>query len=189
MGKPKIDCAALFHERMTTLLCNSTLQKGWIDEGYKRIEGDIIREEYNAHIEILFRPHEFKKYVPIVFCDEAWITRRLDWHCFRAKGAIDGWDDRDRLCWIHPREWSQAHNYQLKRLPLVIEEGSTWLSNNVSKLLDRHWVGHELGLTRWRPEWGGWGHGNVGTHEFIRELQQQGHPQNWEIQEKLWKQN
>jgi hypothetical protein len=181
MGKHQIECTTFFHEKVSEILSNTTLHQDWFDLTYKHIEGDLVREEYCAHIDIWFRPREFKKYAPIVFCDETWITKQLDWHCFKAKDPRLDCGDRYRLCWLHPKEWCLAHNNQLKTLETVITEGTLWLGNNVSKLLDRHWIGNELGLTKWRTEWDGWAHGSLGTQEFNQEREEKGHPRNWQV--------
>jgi hypothetical protein len=182
MRKPQIDCATLFLEEMSRYLGDPVLHVARVAQNYKRIEGSLSGTGYRTHVDILFSPEYFKKVAPIVFCDDFWIRKDINWHCFKA-GGIEGWEDRYRLCWLHPNEWRAANDYQLKRLPFIIEEGSQWLCNNVTKLLDRHWVGNQLGLTTWREEWGGWGHGETGNQEFLGEIKQQGHPKNWAIQE------
>jgi hypothetical protein len=103
-----------------------------------------------------------------------------DWHCSQC-ADLNGLGNRCELCWIHPAEWVLAQDHRMKRLSLCITEGSKWLRNNVAKLLDRHWVGSSLGLKKWPPDWGQWGHGQVGNREFLCELKRDGHPQNWEF--------
>lgn len=178
--KHKINCSDAFYKTVSEWLNDATLHSGRENFEFKRISGVVRGDAYRARIDIVFRPEHLKKSAPIVFCEENWIRRNLDWHCFRAKGSNDAWEKEDRLCWIHPLEWQQAHHHQLKRLTLVIEEGSEWLKNNVIKLLDRHWVGHELGIKKWKSEWGGWGHGQSGTNQFLSELKNNGHPKNWQ---------
>lgn len=180
MAKRRIQCDLAFHEAIAAWLQDASLSRCADSFDYKLIRGTVVQSSYRAEIEIAFCPDSLKKKAPIVFCDEPWIRRELDWHCFRAKGANEAWADRDRLCWIHPCEWELANDHQSKKLRLVIDEGSEWLKNNLLKLLDRHWTGHELGIKKWKTEWGGWGHGKTGTNQLLAELRKNGHPNNWQ---------
>lgn len=180
MAKNRIECAPLFFENVSKWLGNAVIHPGWENRDFKRISGSVVTSICTARIEILFRPNHLKSCAPIVFCDEEWIRKEIDWHCFKNKLGHESWKDSYRLCWIHPYEWTRAHYHQLKRLPSVIEEGSSWLKNNISKLLERHWIGHILGIKTWKPEWGGWAHGDRGSKEFLNECKMDGMPYNWE---------
>jgi hypothetical protein len=180
MAKNRIDCAQLFFENISKWLNDAELHSGWENKDFKRISGSLTTGICTARIEIVFCPNDLKCRVPIVFCDEEWITRELDWHCFRGTSGYESWREKDRLCWIHPHEWAKAHCHRLKRLTCVVDEGSEWLKNNVSKLLERHRIGHTLGIKKWKSEWGGWAHGQLGTDQYLSELKEAGHPRNWE---------
>ncbi len=179
MAKTRINCSMVFMESVGVWLEGATLQAGGEAIGYSCISGSLISSEFSANIRIMFQPDHLKKHPPIVFCKEPWIRRDLDWHCFRAAGPKGVWKDLDRLCWIHPFEWERAHDHKTKRLAVVISEGAEWLKNNLHKLLERHWTGHALGIKNWPSEWGGWGHGNTGTQQFLVEMKKLGHPANW----------
>lgn len=177
MGKPQTYCTDAFFEKIGKWLngANKEVCSDALD--YRRITG-VINIPTRATIEILFIPSLLKQQAPIVLCDEEWVRRELDWHCLRGGGPNQAWNDRRRLCWIHPGEWLLAHSGK-KPLSLVIEEGGNWLQNNVTQLLTYHWIGHELGIKQWREEWGGWGHGDIGTRQFLEERKALGHPNNW----------
>jgi hypothetical protein len=180
MAKIRIDCSDAFFAAMAGWLNDARFSVCSEALDYRCISGKVVTKSYAAEIDVTFIPSQLKRRPPIVFCGEPWIIRDLDWHCFRAEGRGGVWSQRDRLCWIHPAEWEMAHDYSLKPLSLVIEEGAAWLKNNVTKLLDRHWMGHQLGMRKWRTEWGGWGHGSIGTQELLTELKSNGHPLNWQ---------
>lgn len=152
---------------------------------YKILTGDLRRRKYQARIEIAFKASEFKSSTPLVFCNEEWIRKELDWHCYQAPEKNGIFAEKHRLCWIHPLEWHLAHNHLLKPLSAVIEEGTRWIENNITKLVDRHWFGHENDLKKWRQEWGGWGHGDAGTKQLMSEYKKLGHPSNWEVNENI----
>lgn len=147
----------------------------------KVITGKLIRSEYEAEIEVIFCPSQLKIIQPIVFCYEPWVRHEMDWHClpYLKEGSL--WNGYYNLCWIYPGEWILAHNYKSKRLKKVAIEGSELLKNNLSKLLDCHWVGHALGIKKWRDEWGAWGHGRKGIQEFSQEIEARGMPNNWDL--------
>lgn len=180
MSKRKINRPLVFFEIVSAWLQDAIIGRCVENNDYWRISGYIKESRYCAKISIVYNPDNLRIEVPIVFCHEEWIRRDLDWHCFRSYSESNIWGDLDRLCWIHPKEWRLANDYSEKSLWLVINEGSEWLKNNITKLLDRHWIGHTLGLISWKKEWSGWLHGEKGTAEFLNELKRQGHPVNWQ---------
>jgi hypothetical protein len=181
MRSLKVNCDTAFFEAVSMWLANTSIQRCRGQLEFKSITGDLTQPDYQAKVNIVFCPSKLKKLAPIVYCNESWIRRENDWHCLRVNVEGHQWHGHQQMCWIHPAEWRLAHSEQRKRINSVINEGSEWLRNNLTQLLGCHWVGHFLGIKKWRPEWGGWAHGDEGTREFMSESRSNGLPHNWHI--------
>lgn len=180
MSKSTLTCGEQFHHTISKRLEDTKYGVVSYDTSLRSVSGKIVTKNYTADIEIHFSPRNLKCQVPRVFCEENWIRRELDWHYVSISKAVPG-NVKPFLCWILHHEWNLAHNHKAKRLQLVIEEGSDFLLNNVSKLIEIHWVGHTLGIRHWRDEWNQWLHGKDGVAEYKEEMSKFGHPKNWEI--------
>lgn len=176
-----VDCDTAFLNAVSTWLTNTSMKRCCGQFEFKAILGDLVRSDYSATVDIVFCPSKFKKLAPRVYCNEPWIRRELDWHCLRDQSKESEWYGQQQMCWVHPAEWLIAHDHRLKRINTVVLEGADWLKNNLTKLLDCHWAGHVLGIKNWRPEWGGWAHGNAGTQELVSEARKRGIPGNWSL--------
>ncbi len=181
MRPKKVHCDDLFFRAVSMWLAKATMQRCSGQIGFKVISGDLIQRDYQATINVVFCPSQLKQLAPIVYCRESWLRDDIDWHSLSIQREGDVWNSYQQLCWIHPAEWMLAHNNRQKRLHTVVDEGATWLRNNLTKLLECHWAGHLLGIHKWRPEWGGWDHGHAGTKEFVSERKAHGLPNNWEL--------
>ncbi len=163
-------------ERFRCSLSKSLLNSKILPPLYRkydsRITGEIQTEQFMANIEIHFPSCQFKFVAPTIFCSELWLKNDIHWHCNKLKGS-----SIHVLCWVHPEEWKKAH--RKKSQTKTIEEGSEWLLNNVTDLLEKHWVGTKLGIKYWKKEWLQWLHEEEGIEEFFSEIKSQEIPSNW----------
>lgn len=100
-----------------------------------------------------------KRHAPLVYCDEKWVRRDIDWHVFS-----DGC-----LCWTLPRLWRDLHCWRGKPRRLIAVEGSELLIESVRSLLTRHLLGTMQNKGEWPNAWGQWSHGREGANEYERE--------------------
>jgi len=145
---------------------------------YRVATCDLVTSQYTIELTIVFNPRNLHEEAPIIFCDEPWIRRDINWHWFIPR-KCPVCPNTHRLCWINPVEWRVAHGKKLKIR--LAREGSLWLYNNTRDLLDKHWIGNELGIKLWRDDWPQWSHGEPEKNEFADEIQIKGKPTNWEV--------
>lgn len=162
-----------YKQSLSKRLCNSNLSSLPHLQTHGLVTGQIQTNKFAADIEIYFSSCQFKFVAPTVFCSEPWLRNDMHWHCCQINDST-----KHGLCWVYPEEWKRAHRN--KSQTKTIEEGSEWLLNNVTDLLEKHWVGHRLGIKYWKKEWPQWFHADVGTAQYLHEMRTLGTPSNWQ---------
>ena len=108
------------------------------------IHGCLYLRGEEAKIDILL-PADWRQDPPIIWCREPWIKRKIDWHVYSGGG----------LCWVHHKEWRRYH----REPQFWIDATCGYLFRNVTYLIERHLIGHMLGLSDWSPGWEQYAHG------------------------------
>lgn len=121
-----------------------------------KLDTGVLYASITVRIPKLFR--DLKRRPPVAVCHEPWMRQDRDWHNFST------W-----MCWVLPHEWRAAMNWKGKPVNAILSEGCDWLIQDVSILINRHYHGHDAGMTEWPKEWNAWGHGDAGVAEYLLE--------------------
>lgn len=103
---------------------------------------------------------ELLHWPPQVTCLEPWMRVGSDWHNAGAAGG---------MCWVLGDEWRDVLRPE-GRLPRdLVRVASTWLINNVTSLISRHYYAHLVQMKQWPTKWDAWAHYKEGSEEYERE--------------------
>lgn len=123
------------------------------------VRGELCTTAVYVPIEVrvpwYFRYH--KRRPPTVWCRQPWMRSEPDWH--NGPGG---------MCWVLDQEWRDHMLIRRKPVKAILQEGRDWLIKSVTLLVDRHYLAHRKGFTRWRPEWACWSHYGAGLREYRR---------------------
>jgi hypothetical protein len=127
---------------------------------YYRVTGRLDTGPLFAAVEIhVWQDFSILKTVPpAVWCRETWMRDDPDWHNSHVGG----------MCWILEEVWRDGLNWPGKSALSILNEGRTWLVNDVRCLINRHYVAYREELTDWPADWPFWQHYNEGAREYER---------------------
>ena len=138
------------------------LRKGRVTpmpENCYRVAGklDIGAKLVSIEVSVPWDFQDLRHSPPLARCLEAWMKTGAEWH----NGPL--------MCWVLEKEWSDAMSWAGKSEQAIIDEGLDWFINNVCCLINRHYLAHREGYTKWLDEWDYWPHGKAGARAYGRE--------------------